>query len=151
MSCRVSGWKREKTKSAPPLFPPPVPHHPPVSHLPPPLPPTNPPPCFVFVRLHWKITRFLCRTYSQLFCRSLLSQFFMFRISSTITESRQSARLSLQSSKLAPPAPSPASECCTPPPLWFQEEGYTRLRERGWRKPIPMKGQTLWFSTVGIL
>ena len=27
----------------------------------------------------------------------------------------QSARLFLQSSKLAPPAPSPASECCPPP------------------------------------
>jgi hypothetical protein len=43
-------------------------------------------------------------------------------------QSIQSARLSLQSSELAPLAPSPASECCPP---FGSRVGYTRVRERG--------------------
>jgi hypothetical protein len=43
--------------------------------------------------------------------------------------SRQSARLSLQSSELAPPPPPPASECC-PLPL-FPRVGDTLARGRG--------------------
>jgi hypothetical protein len=47
-----------------------------------------------------------------------------------VPQSRQSARLSLQSSELAPaPPPHPQASA---PPLWFQGEGgHTRLRERG--------------------
>ncbi len=37
-------------------------------------------------------------------------------LSKSLVPCIQSARLSLQSSKLAPPAPSPASEFCLPPP-----------------------------------
>jgi hypothetical protein len=43
--------------------------------------------------------------------------------------SRQSARLSLQSSEVGPPVPSPASECC--PPLWFRGGGTHSLSEEG--------------------
>jgi hypothetical protein len=51
------------------------------------------------------------------------------------TQSIQSSRLSLQSFELASPAPSPASECCPPPPgpsFAFMAEGHNRLLERGW-------------------
>jgi hypothetical protein len=42
----------------------------------------------------------------------------------------QSARLSLQSSELALPAPSPASKCC-PSPFWFQGGGTHSLAGEG--------------------
>ncbi len=41
----------------------------------------------------------------------------------------QSARIPLQSSELAPPAPSPAGECCHP--FWFQGRGNTLAYRRG--------------------
>ncbi len=55
------------------------------------------------------------------------------------------ARLSLQSSELAPRAPSSASECCLP----FGSGGGTHSpvgRERV--EPIRTKGQTLWYSII---
>jgi hypothetical protein len=42
-------------------------------------------------------------------------------LESQSSESTQSARVSLQSSELASPAPSPTSECRCRSPLWFQE------------------------------
>ncbi len=65
-----------------------------------------------------------------------------------MAQSRQSARLSLQSCELGPPTPSPVGEWCFPPPLVPGGRGYTRLRERGWVDPIRKRGQTLWYSTV---
>jgi hypothetical protein len=44
-----------------------------------------------------------------------------------LPQSIQSARLSLQSSELAPTAPSPTSECC-PPPLWYSIYSIISLR-----------------------
>ncbi len=46
-------------------------------------------------------------------------------------QSRQSARLSLQSSELAPPAPSPAGECCPHPSLAPRGGGTHSLAGRG--------------------
>ncbi len=65
--------------------------------------------------------------------------------------SRQSDRLSLQSCELGLPAPSPASECCPPPPLWFRGERHTRFRKKGPGEPIRTKGQTLWYSRYSII
>jgi hypothetical protein len=64
-------------------------------------------------------------------------------------QSIQSARLSLQSSELAPPTPLPASECC-PPSLWFQE-GDTLACGRGAGEPIRTREQTLWYSGICII
>ncbi len=84
------------------------------------------------------------------------------------TKSRQSDRLSLQSSELGPPTPSPAGERV--PPL-VPGEGHTRLRERRrrmcppfgsggghtrlrerWRAdPIRTRGQTLCYSRFSII
>jgi len=68
--------------------------------------------------------------------RSLRSQgpgaqldIFLIKNLPNVPDPSQSARLSLQSFELAPPAPSPASECCLPP--WFRRGGQTRLREKG--------------------
>ncbi len=41
--------------------------------------------------------------------------------------------LSLQSSELAPPAPSLPSECCPPPPLWFRRGDTLACGRVGWR------------------
>ncbi len=41
-----------------------------------------------------------------------------------------------------PPHPQPS----VAPPLWVQEGRHTRLQGRAWGDPIPMKGQTLWYS-----
>jgi hypothetical protein len=49
-------------------------------------------------------------------------------------QSRQSAKLFLQSSELGPPPLHPITHrrvCQVPTPLWFRGEGHTRLRERG--------------------
>jgi hypothetical protein len=48
------------------------------------------------------------------------------------TQSRQSAKISLQSSELGLPHPL-TRECA--PPLWYRGEGHTRWRERGWQSP----------------
>jgi hypothetical protein len=66
--------------------------------------------------------------------------------------SRQSARLSLQSSELAFSAHSPASECCPPPPPhWFQGGGPTHWRERAWGEILWTKRQALWYSRYIII
>jgi len=58
------------------------------------------------------------------------------------TQSRQSARLFLQSSELGLPHPSPAGYC-TPPLI----RGRGPLAARGGgRVPIPTRGHTLWYS-----
>jgi hypothetical protein len=65
-------------------------------------------------------------------------------------QGRQYARLSLQLSELAPPAPSPASECC--PPFGFGGGGSTFARGRGGRvEPIWTKGLRLWYSRYIII
>ncbi len=46
-------------------------------------------------------------------------------------QSRQSAKLVLQSSELGLPQPFTRRPVC-PPPFWFRWEGHTRWRERGW-------------------
>ncbi len=55
----------------------------------------------------------------------------------------ESARLSLQSSEWAPPAPSPTSKCCPAP--FGSRGGHTRLRERGWGEPIRTKGRIICY------
>ncbi len=88
------------------------------------------------------------------------------------TQSRRSARLSLLSSALGPPTPSPTCECAPPscrlhwvrppphphasvaPPGFRGGGGHTRLRklrERGWVDPIRTRGQTLWYSRYSII
>jgi hypothetical protein len=57
------------------------------------------------------------------------------------SQSRQSARLSLQSSESGPLTPSPAGECC--PTLVCVGGGGARLRERWWTDAIRTRGQTL--------
>jgi hypothetical protein len=62
------------------------------------------------------------------------------------TQSRQSARLILQSSELGPrPTPSPAEECkpLHPVPGWRDTLACGR---GGGRVPIRTRGQTLWYS-----
>jgi hypothetical protein len=54
-----------------------------------------------------------------------------------IPQSRQSAKLFLQSSELV--LPQPLTVCATPPPR-FWGEGHTRWRERGWESPISDEG-----------
>jgi hypothetical protein len=58
------------------------------------------------------------------------------------TQSRQSAKRSLQSSEFGPLQP--AGECVRPPLL--RVGGHTRSREMGWKDPIRTRGQTLWYS-----
>jgi hypothetical protein len=83
------------------------------------------------------------------FCQLLVLYFFMGGIAVEGTayqpQSRQSARLSLQSSALAPPTLSSASGCCPPPPFWFRG-GTHSLAGRGRGEPIRTKGQTLRYS-----
>ncbi len=61
------------------------------------------------------------------------------------SQSIQRARLSVKSSELGSPTPSPAREGCSPP---FGSRGgggaHSLAGERG--DPIPTKGQTLWYS-----
>ncbi len=54
-------------------------------------------------------------------------------------QSRQSAKLFLQSSELGLPQPLTRRRVC-PPPAWFRGEGYTRWRERGWESPNSNEG-----------
>ncbi len=57
-------------------------------------------------------------------------------------QSRQSARLFLQSSELGLPHPSPAGEYAHPPPLVAPS-----LAGKGWGGvPTPTRGHTLWYS-----
>ncbi len=49
-------------------------------------------------------------------------------------QSRQSAKLFLQSSELGLPQPLTHRREC-PPPLWFGGEGHTRWRGRSWESP----------------
>ncbi len=60
-------------------------------------------------------------------------------------QSRQSARLFLQSSELGPPRNPLTRRRVCPPPL-IPGEGHTRLRERGWEVPIRTRGHTLWYN-----
>ncbi len=59
--------------------------------------------------------------------------------------------MSVSSSELAPPAPSPHPKASVAPP-WFQGGGLIRLRERGRGKPIRTTGEkpgtlsTLWIT-----
>ncbi len=53
-------------------------------------------------------------------------------------QSRQSAKLFLQSSELGLPNPSPAGECAPPPRFWGK--GHTRWWERGWESPSSDEG-----------
>jgi hypothetical protein len=51
-------------------------------------------------------------------------------------QSRQSAKLFLQSSELGLHQPLTRRRVCPPPPnLWYRGEGHTRWRERGWESP----------------
>ncbi len=50
----------------------------------------------------------------------------------------QSARLSVESSALGPPTPSPARWCCSPP-LWIQGGGHSLGGGGGGGDPIPTK------------
>jgi hypothetical protein len=60
-------------------------------------------------------------------------------------QSRQSAKLFLQSSELGLP-PTPHPQASVPPPPCFWGEGNTRRRERGWESPNSDEGHTLWYS-----
>ncbi len=62
-----------------------------------------------------------------------------------LTQSRQSAKLFLQSSELGLPQPLTRRRVCSPTPR-FWGEGHTRWRRGVGRVPIPTKGQTLWYS-----
>jgi hypothetical protein len=57
----------------------------------------------------------------------------------------KSITVSVPSSELGPPTPSPASECVTPPPR-NQGWGITRLRVRGWADPVRTTGKKAWPS-----
>ncbi len=62
-------------------------------------------------------------------------------------QSRQSAKLFLQSSELGLPQPL-THRRVLPPPLWLRGEGHTRWRERGRESPNSNEGTytTLWYS-----
>ncbi len=60
-----------------------------------------------------------------------------------IAQSRQSAKLFLQSSDSDSPTPSHASECV---PTGGGGGTLARGREKGWEGPIPTRGQTVWYS-----
>jgi hypothetical protein len=64
-------------------------------------------------------------------------------------QSRQSAKLFLQSSELAPPAPSPAGECAPPPPTGSGGRAILAGERGVWRVPIPTRGQ--WDIHCGTL
>ncbi len=66
------------------------------------------------------------------------------------SQSRQSARLSLQSSELAPPTLSPASEFC-PSPFWFPVRDTLACRRGGRGSQFGRRRQTLWYSSYGII
>ncbi len=62
-------------------------------------------------------------------------------------QSRQSTKLSFQSSNLGSPTPSHAGECVTPPPFGSGGGGHTRLRERGWGSPNSNEDRhCMWYS-----
>jgi hypothetical protein len=61
-------------------------------------------------------------------------------------QSSQSARLSFQSSELAPPLPLTRKRMLSP--FWFQGGGHTRLLVRGRGKLMRTKGHTLWYSSI---
>ncbi len=71
-------------------------------------------------------------------------------------QSRQSAKLFLQSSELGLPIPLAAGECALPPPHpLVRGGGHTRLRERGWVSPNSDEGtytvvlyNTVYISTL---
>jgi hypothetical protein len=64
-------------------------------------------------------------------------------------QSRQNAKLFLQSSILGLPQPHTRRRVC-PPPLWYRGEGHTRWRERGWESPnsdeVTYTVQCAWYS-----
>jgi hypothetical protein len=60
-------------------------------------------------------------------------------------QSRQSAKLLLQSSELGLPQPPTRRLVCPLPPV-SRGEGNTRWRERGWESPNSDEGHTLWYS-----
>jgi hypothetical protein len=63
-----------------------------------------------------------------------------------LPQSRQSAKLFLQSSELGLPHPLPAGECAHPP-LWLGGGGGTLAYERGVGGiPIPTREHTQWYS-----
>jgi hypothetical protein len=62
-----------------------------------------------------------------------------------VSQSRQSAKLFLQSSELGLPNPSPAGEC-VPPPFVSWGRGTLAGERRDGRVPIPTRGHTLWYS-----
>ncbi len=83
----------------------------------------------------------------KIFCRCCTFPLVEWEGERATPQSRQSARFSLQSSKLAPPAPSAASEC-RPSPLGPRGEAHSS-GGRGWGEPIRTKGQPLWLS-IGV-
>jgi hypothetical protein len=58
------------------------------------------------------------------------------------SQSRQSAKLFLQSSEWDSPTPSQASVA---PPLWSREKEHTGFQERGWGAQFG-RGDRLWYS-----
>ncbi len=56
----------------------------------------------------------------------------------------KSVKLFLQWLELGLPHPLTRRRVC--PPLLFQGEGHTSLREKGWGVPIPTRGHTQWYS-----
>jgi hypothetical protein len=60
-------------------------------------------------------------------------------------QSRQSAKLFLQSSELGLPHPLPQASV-PPPTLWFRGEGTLACQRRVGGVPIPTRGHTLWYS-----
>jgi hypothetical protein len=74
-----------------------------------------------------------------------VNQYYYIESGDTGAQSIQNARLSLQSSELAPPAHSAASECC-PTLLVPMGRTHSLAVEGGGGEPIRAKGQTLWYS-----
>jgi hypothetical protein len=61
--------------------------------------------------------------------------YILFGVIGSWTQSRQSAKLFLQSSEFGLPQPLTCRRVPPPPPPWFRGEGHTRWRERGWESP----------------
>ncbi len=65
-----------------------------------------------------------------------------------VSQSVQSARLSVQSSELSPITVHPQDNVA---PLWVQGGRHTRLQGKGLGDLIPTMGQTLWYSRYTII